>query len=347
MNLTCRTCRSAGLTAARVEAGRASTLAPRPPQAPKRQHGRPLRMGGFVRSAALGALIGLFGVRGLRAQDEIAALQAAYPADKATGLAKIPGCSLVPTEWADGDSFRVRAPGGAEFTLRLYGADCIEWHVRDDTDARRLRAQRRYFGLAGGAAAESISKATKLGAAAAAETSRLLGKPFDVFTSFSDGRGDERFKRIYGFVRLADGRGLAEELVRGGLARAFGVYRKTPDGESNSDFEARLKDLELAAAKAGRGAWALTDWNRITEQRQAPGAEDSDTLIATGKLSEPDTPLDPNTASRDELMRIPGVGEATANRIIEARPYKNADELRDVSGIGKALFEKIRPFFGP
>ncbi|MFT4550259.1 MAG: competence protein ComEA, partial [Verrucomicrobiales bacterium] len=48
------------------------------------------------------------------------------------------GCTLVVTEWADGDSFSVKFPDGEERTLRLYGADCIEWHVSDKSDARRL-----------------------------------------------------------------------------------------------------------------------------------------------------------------------------------------------------------------
>jgi endonuclease YncB( thermonuclease family) len=56
---------------------------------------------------------------------------------------------LIPTEWADGDSFLVALPNGEEHTVRLYGADCIEYHVTDATDAVRLRAQRRYFGIKG------------------------------------------------------------------------------------------------------------------------------------------------------------------------------------------------------
>jgi hypothetical protein len=48
---------------------------------------------------------------------------------------------------ADEDSFQIQTPEGQEHTIRLYGADCIEWHVSDDSDARRLRAQRRYFGI--------------------------------------------------------------------------------------------------------------------------------------------------------------------------------------------------------
>jgi competence protein ComEA len=54
-----------------------------------------------------------------------------------------------------------------------------------------------------------------------------------------------------------------------------------------------------------------------------------------------------NTASATELEQLPGVGEARARAIVEAREkrggFKNLDELEDVKGIGKAAVEKLRP----
>ena len=38
-------------------------------------------------------------------------------------LTKLEGCTFVPAEWADGDSFSIRTSDGKEHTLRLYGAD--------------------------------------------------------------------------------------------------------------------------------------------------------------------------------------------------------------------------------
>lgn len=62
--------------------------------------------------------------------------------------------------------------------------------------------------------------------------------------------------------------------------------------------------------------------------------------------SIPETKLDVNTASQAELENIPGIGPAIAQRIIEARPFKSADDLRNVKGIGaRKKYEKIRPYF--
>ena len=43
-------------------------------------------------------------------------------------------------------------------------------------------------------------------------------------------------------------------------------------------------------------------------------------------------------------MRLTGVGEMTANRIIEARPFKAVLDLRNVEGIGEKTFARIAPF---
>jgi competence protein ComEA len=60
----------------------------------------------------------------------------------------------------------------------------------------------------------------------------------------------------------------------------------------------------------------------------------------------PQTKLDVNAASLAELQNIPGIGPVAAQRIIEARPFKSADDLQRVKGIGAGKrYEKIRPFF--
>ena len=55
-----------------------------------------------------------------------------------------------------------------------------------------------------------------------------------------------------------------------------------------------------------------------------------------------------NTATLEQLQRLPGVGETRSRAIVEARKEKGAfrsiDELGDVRGVGEALLEKLRPF---
>jgi competence ComEA-like helix-hairpin-helix protein len=265
------------------------------------------------------------------------------PPGGAGELRSIDGARLIPTDWADGDSFEVEFPNGERHTIRLYGAYAIELHVSDKTDARRLRAQRRHFGITdySDQVPESIALAKSLGAKAKTAVQALLAEPFTVHTAFADGGGDGRYKRIYGFITLPDGRDLATVLVGSGLARAYGVYRTTPDGLSRDDYRERLQDVELRAAAGRQGAWAYTDWDRLPAQREDQRREDRELDAATGK-APPTRPLDINTAARDELMRIPGIGEHFANAIIENRPYRKLEDLLRVPGIGEKRLGNLR-----
>ena len=53
-----------------------------------------------------------------------------------------------------------------------------------------------------------------------------------------------------------------------------------------------------------------------------------------------------NTATSEELQGLPGVGEATAEAIIEERtangPFATIEDLMRVSGIGEKKFAKLR-----
>ena len=249
-------------------------------------------------------------------------------------LQKFENSRLAEAEWADGDSFPVKLPDGKEIVLRLYYVDCNEVAAATETDQRRVRDQSSYFGI------DDHQITLESGRLAAEKTKTLLAKPFTVHTAFASAPGRSAKPRTYGFITLSDGHDLGEVLVGEGLARSFGVRRTTPEGLNAEAAEAKMDDLELGAAIARRGIWAKTDPQRLVTLREDRRQEERELQEAFG--ANTGQPIDPNTATVDEIMLLPGIGEVLAERIVEGRPYKSIDDLRRVPGVGEKVFARLK-----
>jgi len=59
-------------------------------------------------------------------------------------------------------------------------------------------------------------------------------------------------------------------------------------------------------------------------------------------------PLELNSATREELMLIPGIGEVLSRRIIDYREeiggFESLSQLMEVKGIGEATYQKISAY---
>ena len=66
------------------------------------------------------------------------------------------------------------------------------------------------------------------------------------------------------------------------------------------------------------------------------------------KITVGEDPIDINTATKEELMRLPGIGSGKAEEIVEIRErmqgFRTIGDLKNTAGIGAKTFEKLEKF---
>lgn len=77
------------------------------------------------------------------------------------------------------------------------------------------------------------------------------------------------------------------------------------------------------------------------------GSAQETTRQAARPAAADTTPINLNTATATELEKLPGVGPATALRIVEFRTkngaFKKVEDLMNVRGIGEKTFLTLKP----
>jgi competence protein ComEA len=276
-------------------------------------------------------------------------------------------CRLIMHPANDGDSFHASA-GGKEYLFRLYLVDTPE---TDALAPERLIEQSKYFGI-------TVPQAIEVGETAKAFTREKLSQPFTVFTHMTDAMGRSKMERFYAFVQTKDG-DLGEQLVRNGLGRNYG-FKAVPPGLGNSRLEVeKLQRFEDDARQENIGGWGVNagrlnanaqrpvSFSVFIAEKNAPARGFPHTFhrISAPPLLSPSAVtvvsaeakkshaketielgrIDINTATEKELRMVPGIGPVMAARIVAARPFRRADDLRKVNGIGDKKYTKIRPYF--
>ena len=70
--------------------------------------------------------------------------------------------------------------------------------------------------------------------------------------------------------------------------------------------------------------------------------------VATAKKKPPGKPVNINTANSEELQQVPGIGPATASKILQMRKsygaFKSVDDLLAIRGLGEKRLDKMRKY---
>lgn len=87
---------------------------------------------------------------------------------------------------------------------------------------------------------------------------------------------------------------------------------------------------------------------RIDSRLQIAPQSPSSEISPSRPSALPGFPIDLNSATKEALMLLPGIGPKTAEKIIEKRiemgGFRSVDELTEVKSIGKVRLGKIRKY---
>jgi competence protein ComEA len=136
-----------------------------------------------------------------------------------------------------------------------------------------------------------------------------------------------------------------------GAVRRPGLYELAPGARVADAIDAANGPLRRADVDALNLAEVLTDGVQVYVARrgETPPAESSATASVGGGAS-PAAPgvVDVNTADQAALEAIPGIGPVKAAAILQHRDeigsFDSVEQLLDVTGIGPATLEAIRPY---
>lgn len=134
------------------------------------------------------------------------------------------------------------------------------------------------------------------------------------------------------------------------LSAELVVYVFTKKEYNSSNSSTRKKNSSISENATYDISNAIEDKESVIDSSTAgtsPSIDNSSSSSDNKTSSEPQI-VNINTASQKELIALPGIGESKASKIIAYREkngrFKSIEDIKNVSGIGDATFEKLKDY---
>lgn len=134
-----------------------------------------------------------------------------------------------------------------------------------------------------------------------------------------------------------------------GFVKHPGVYELSPDARADAAIAAAGGFTKEADENAWNLAAPLEDGMQIyipDEDSAAREGQAANVAGSAGAGGENGSKVNINTATKEELMTLSGIGESRAEEILRTRQERGAfasiEEIKEVSGIGDGIFDRIK-----
>lgn len=100
-------------------------------------------------------------------------------------------------------------------------------------------------------------------------------------------------------------------------------------------LEKRLEELTQVLKKGE----LVAKVDMLNDPQSAEGRQNSDASVATEQSA---IPIDLNSATLDDLIQLPKIGKAMAQRIIDSRPFLAVEDMKRVQGISDEIYHGLK-----
>ncbi len=144
-----------------------------------------------------------------------------------------------------------------------------------------------------------------------------------------------RMKSLTSFLAMA----LVVSMVSFAHAQSASTTTSSAADAAKKTTGTASKDAKSTASTASKDTKAAAG-TATTETKKAAGETKKEAAAKASDMAK----YDLNSATKDELMKIPGIGAATADKIVAGRPWKQKSDLVSKGIMNKAMYEKASPY---
>lgn len=108
--------------------------------------------------------------------------------------------------------------------------------------------------------------------------------------------------------------------------------------KAKADEKKKAKEEKKAAKEEKKTENVKAEEKKATKEEKKQDTKET----KSDKKSTPIKAINLNTASKEELKQIKGIGDVLADEIIKNRPYKSWDDVSKVKGIGEGRLKTLK-----